>query len=425
MLETTATRRLPNPGGTRGSSLSTAVALALSLTASAAWADVITDWNQTALRATEAAGMGPPVQARAMSIVHAAMYDAVNAIDRRHRVYAISVAAPSGASMESAAAAAAHGALTRLLPAQQASIDMALTASLVQMPDGQPKADGIQIGKEVAEKMVQMRRSDGADGKAGYAFAGTAGAYAATPPMNASPVLPHWRTVKPFLLQSASQFEFSGPPSLTSVTFAKDFNEVKALGSAASTIRTSEQTAIAIHWAGSEIPPLNAIARSASAGRSLSVADNARLFAHLNMAMADALIAVFEAKFKFNTWRPLTAIRSAASIGDVGLQADANWQPMMVTPPHPEYPSAHCAAAGAAEAVLRQTFRTDKVSASYIYPPLGVLRRWDSFSGVSKEMEDARVWAGIHFRTAAEHGTQVGRRIGEHGLKTHLQPVGQ
>lgn len=400
-----------------------AIVIALSVSGSVASADVVTDWNQTAIRATEVAGMGPPVQARVMSIVHAAIYDAVNALDRRHAVYAVSVTAPTGASIDSAAAAAAHGALVRLFPPQQALIDGALTLSLAQMPESQAKADGMQVGRDVAEKIFVLRRTDGWDGKASYAFGGGAGTYQATPPMNAQPVLPHWRNVKPFVLDSASQFEFAGPPQLNGAAFAKDFNEVRTLGAKTSTQRTNEQTAVAIHWAGSEIPPLNAVARAASTARGLSVADNARLFVYLNMAMADALIAVFEAKYKFNTWRPITAIRNAAAAGNGAVQGDATWEPMMVTPPHQEYPSAHCAAAGAAEAVLQQFFGTDKVSASYVYPPLGVLRRWDSFSKISQEVEDSRVWGGIHFRTAVEHGTQVGRKIGAYALKAHLQAV--
>lgn len=400
----------------------TVLAIALATSSSAAWADVITDWNQTALKATEVVGMGPPVQARVMAIVHAAIYDAVNALDRRHAAYAVTVTVSSGASVDSAAATAAHGALVRLFPLQQAMIDAALTVSLGQIPESQAKTDGMQMGREVAEKLFALRQSDGWDGKASYAFGSGPGVYQATPPMNAPPVLPHWRTVKPFLLKSAAQFAFAGPPNPTSGAFAKDFNEVKMLGAKASSQRTNEQTAIAIHWAGSEIPPMNAVARAASTARSLNVADNARLFAYLNMAMADALIAVFEAKYTFNTWRPVTAIRNAAIAGNAGIQTDEAWEPMMVTPPHPEYPSAHCIAVGAAEVVLQQFFGA-KVSASYVYPPLGVLRRWESLAQISKEVEDARVWAGIHFRTAVEHATQVGRKIGEYALKEHMQPV--
>ena len=389
----------------------------------AAHADVVTDWNQTALRATEIAAMPPPVQARAMAIVHAAVYDAVNAIDRRHAVYEVTVTALAGASMESAVATAAHDALTDLLPLQQATLDVALKTSLAQVPDGQAKSDGIRIGSEVAEKILALRKTDGANGKADYSFGSGAGVYQATPPMNASPVLPHWRSVKPFMLQSATQFPFAGPAAPASAAFAKDLNEIKAIGSKTSSGRTSEQTAIAILWSGSEITPLNAVARAVSTEHKIGVADNARLFAYLNMAMADALIAVFESKYTFNSWRPVTAIRGAEMANNKAIKADASWEPLLVTPPHQEYGCAHCVAVSAATAVIRKFSGGDKIAASYVYPSLGVLRNWTSLTQIEKEVGDSRVWGGIHFRTAVEHGTQVGRQIGEHALNAYLQPV--
>lgn len=395
----------------------------LAVTGLAARGDVVTDWNQTALRATEIAAMPPPVQARAMSIVHAAVYDAVNAIDRRHAVYAATVTAPAGASMESAVAAAAHDALTGLLPVQQATLDAALKTSLAQVPDGQAKSDGMRIGSEVAEKILALRKTDGAAGKTGYTFGSGVGIYQATPPMNASPVLPHWRSVKPFMMQSAVQFPFAGPAAAASAAFAKDFNEIKAIGSKASSRRTSEQTAIAIHWSGSEITPLNAVARAVSTEHKLGIVDNARLFAYLNMAMADALIAVFESKYAFNAWRPVTAIRAADMAHNKGLQADAAWEPLIVTPPHPEYGCAHCVAVSAGTTVIRKFSGGDKIAASYVYPTLGVPRKWTSLTQIEKEVGDSRVWGGVHFRTAVEHGTQIGRQIGEYCLSAALQPV--
>lgn len=386
-------------------------------------ADVVTDWNQTALRATEIAAMPLPLQTRVMAIVHAAVYDAVNAIDRRHAVYAVTVTAPTGASMESAAATAAHDALTGLLPLQQAALDAALKTSLAQIPDGQAKSDGMRIGGEVAEKILALRKTDGAAGKAEYSFNSGAGVYQATPPMNASPVVPHWRSVKPFMMQSATQFPFAGPAEPASAAFAKDFNEIKSIGGKTSSKRTNEQTAIAIHWSGSEIPPLNTVARAVSIERKLGIADNARLFAYLNMTMADTLIAVFESKYTFNAWRPVTAIRSADLALNKGIQADATWEPLIVTPPHPEYGCAHCIATSAGVAVIRKFSGSDKIAASYVYPTLGVLRTWTSLAQIEKEVGDARVWGGVHFRTAVEHGTQVGRQIAEYGLNAYMQLV--
>lgn len=179
---------------------------------------------------------------------------------------------------------------------------------------------------------------------------------------------------------------------------------------------------VAIHWAGSEVPPLNAVARAAAASKGLGLVDTARLFALLNMTMADALIAGFEAKYTFNYWRPVTAIHNAGLAGNTATSADPGWESLLVTPPHQEYPSAHCLGAGVAAAVLQQIFEGDKLSTSFVYPPLGVARRWESFSQIAKEIENSRVWGGIHYRTAVEHGTQIGRQVAEFALNTQMRP---
>jgi hypothetical protein len=384
-------------------------------------ADTVTDWNQIAIRATEIAGEPVPVQARAMAIVHAAVFDAVNAIEHRYAVYAVDVRAEPGASADAAAAAAAHGILVRLYPVQKAISDAALTSSLAKLPDGPAKAAGLGLGQEVAERLFALRRGDGSAAEQPYAFKSGAGVYQPTPPMNAKPILPQWGKLKPFLLSSPRQFPFAGPPAPGSVAFAKDFEEVKRLGARGGTERTNEQTAIAIHWGGSEVPPLNAVARAVAAAKGLALVDDARLFALLNMAMADALIAGFEAKYAFNHWRPITAIRNAGLASNPGTSAEAGWEPLLVTPPHPEYPAAHCLSAGAAMAVIQQVLEGDKLSTSYVSPPLGVLRRWESFTQIEREVENARVWGGIHFRTAVEHGTRLGRQVAEYGIRTHMQ----
>lgn len=388
----------------------------------AARADMVTDWNQTALRTTEIANAPVPGQTRTMAMVHAAIFDAVNAVSRKYTTYAVDVRPAPGASPEAAAAAAASGILERLYPQQKAITDAALANALAKIPEGAAKADGLRLGQEVAEKLFAMRKDDGSAAHKSYSFASGAGVYQATPPINANPILPQWRYVKPFMITSAKQFVFAGPPAPNSAAFAKDLNEVKRLGSKTSTERTNEQTAIAIHWAGSEVMPFNGVARAATAAKGLDLVDSARLFALLNMAMADTLIAGFEAKYTFNHWRPITAIRNAGLADNPAIAADAAWEPLLVTPPHQEYPSAHCLGAGAAVAVLQEIFGSDKLSTSYVYPPLGVARRWESFSQIAKEVENARVWGGIHYRTSDEHGTQIGRQIAEYAMKTYLRP---
>ena len=388
--------------------------------AESAQADVVADWNQIAISAT--AGP-PPVEARALAIVHAAIFDAVNSIEHRYKPYAVDMRATSGASGEAAAAAAAHGILVRLNPAQQPAIDAALASSLAKLPDGPGKSEGVALGREVAEKLFALRAGDGANAKRDYAFAAAGpGIYQPTLPMNAPPVLPQWRYLKPFLIMSATQIEMAGPPAPDSAAFARDLAEVKLLGRKASGERSNEETAIAIHWAGSEVPPFNAVARAAAATHRLTRVESARLFAFLNMAMADSLIVGFEAKYRFNSWRPITAIRNAP-IGNGMPVADPQWEPLLVTPPHQEYPCAHCVTAGAAVTVLEDILGGDAIDASYVYPPLGVMRHWTSLAALQKEVGDARVWGGIHFRTAVEHGTATGRVVAEYGLKNHMQPI--
>ena len=383
-------------------------------------ADVVTDWNKTAVTVT--AGP-PPVQARALAIVHAAIFDAVNSIEHRYKPYAVDLGAQPDASSDAAAAAAAHDILVGLDPAQEFAIDTALAASLAKIPDGPGKSDGLAIGREVARQIIAMRSGDGANIKKRYAFAAAApGVYQPTPPMNRLPVLPQWRYVKPFMIMSATQFKMAGPPAPDSAAFVRDFAEVKRVGGSLSRGRTDEETAIAIHWAGSEVPPFNAVARTADAAHKLTRIDSARLFAFLNMAIADSLIVGFDAKYHFNSWRPITAIRNAPA-RDGMLVADPQWKPLLVTPPHQEYPCAHCLTAGAAVAVLQKILGGDAIDTHYVYPPLGVMRHWTSLAALRKEVGNARVWGGIHFRTAVKDGTATGQMVAEYGLKKYMQPI--
>jgi hypothetical protein len=382
-----------------------------------AHADMVTDWNQTAMQAV--AELPPPPQARVMAMVQAAVYDAVNAIDRHHAAYAVDIQAHAHAMPEAAAATAAHDVLVRLLPAQQPTLDAALLASLAPLAEGDDKTHGIDVGRQAAAGILELRKGDGSAKKVTYSVVAGARAYQLTPPMNQPPVLPQWRLVKPFVLTSALQFKLPGPPAPGSADFERDLAEVKAIGSRGSTVRSNEQTATAIFWAGSEVPPLNAVARAASAAKGLGLMANARLLAYLNLAIADSSIAGFEYKYSVNFWRPITAIRSTAD----GSAADRAWEPLLVTPPHPEYPSAHCLATGAAAQVLLDFLGSDKVSVSVVQPPLGVLHHWDSVAQIVKEVEDARVWGGIHYRTSDEHGTQLGRRVADFVLHNALQPL--
>lgn len=391
--------------------------LCLSGAINPARADTVLDWNATA--AALPIGV-PPVHARVMAAMHGAMHDAINSIEPQHATYRFPAEAAAGASKDAAVATAAHGVLVALVPSQRAALDTTLAQSLAKISDERSKADGIVVGKTVAERMLAWRANDNFAAKAEDKPGTGVGTWQRTPPGHAPGVLPQMGGVTLFALKSVDQFVAKGRPALASSEFARDLDEVKRLGGRHSTERTADQTAAAIFWAGNEIPPLNAVARAMSLARKLSIHENARLFALTHMAAADAFIVAFRIKYQENAWRPITAIR--AGYGSVA--PDPNWESLLITPPHPDYPSAHCIAAGAIAQVLRDVFGSDEVRFSHVFPPgLGMMRSYTNLSQIEKEMEDARVFAGIHFRRTNEHSTELGRQVGAYAVANHLRPA--
>ena len=391
--------------------------LSLSGAIGTARADVVMDWNATAAALPIPA---PPVLARVMAAMHGAVHDAVNAIEPHYDTYRFSIEASAGASKDAAAASAAYGVLSALVPSQKAALDTALAQSLAKVNDERSKADGLVVGKAAAERMLAWRASDNFDAKAEDRPGTGAGVWQRTPPGLAPGALPQLGVVTPFVLKSVDQFAATGRPALTGREFARDLDEVKRLGGRHSTERTADQTAMAVYWAGNEIPQLNALARAASQAKELSMHENARLFALIHAAAADALIVAFKIKYQENAWRPITAIRA----GYGAIDADSNWESLLITPPHPDYPSAHCIAAGAVAQVVREFFGSDEVKFSYVFPPgLGMMRSYTTLAQLEKEMEDARVFAGIHFRTTNEHSTQLGRKVGAYAIANHMRPL--
>ena len=391
--------------------------LCLSGVIGTARADAVLDWNATA------AGLpipAPPVLARVMATMHGAVHDAINAIEPRFQTYRFPIEAPAGASIDAAAASAAHGVLAALVPAQKAALDTALAQSLAKIGDERSKADGVAVGKAAADRMLAWRAQDSFGAKAEDKPGTGAGVWQRTPPGLVPGALPQFGGVTPFLLKSVGQFAAKGRPALASREFARDLDEVRRMGGRQSTDRTADQTAVAVFWSGNEIPQLNAVARAESQARKLSMHENARLFALLHMAAADALIVAFKIKYQDNAWRPVTAIRA----GHGAVPPDPIWESLLVTPPHPEYPSAHCIAAGAVAQVMREFFGSDEVKFSYVFPPgLGLMRSYTSLAQIEKEMEDARVFAGIHFRSTDEHSTELGRKVGSYAVANHLRPA--
>jgi hypothetical protein len=397
-----------------------ACALCLLMT-TLAHADAVTDWNETAIRAAASVGISTGWQSRIVAITHAAIFDAVNSIERQYTPYAVEVSAPAGASAEAAAITAAHAVLTQLVSDQKTMLDAALTTTLAKVADGVPKDAGAAVGREVAAKLLELRKHDGIDTKVAYTPATTPGAWQPTPPSLTVALLPQFGAVKPFMLTSSDQFTMPGPPALDSEAFARDMREIQSVGAHRHTSRTAEQTEVAIYWTGSTHMPFNAAARAAATTRGNSLMDNARLFALLNMAGADSQIACWYGKYQFNFWRPVTAIRAADSAKNAALKSDPTWEPLLDTPAHPDYPSGHATYGGAAAEVLKAVFGDDRVDVSFV--STGVTRTYTSFSQIDREIIDARVWGGIHFRTTDEDSSALGHQIGDYAVKTWLRPV--
>ena len=408
---------MKQPGHPSRRALAAAICFCSSLAIGGARADVVMDWNATAAGLPIAA---PPAMARVLAAMHGAMHDAVNSIEPRYELYRFKVESAPGSSIEAAAASAAHAVLAALVPAQRATFDAALGASLARIPEGRPKADGISVGRSAAEQMLAWRAKDGFDAKVADRPGTAAGDWQRTPPQMASGVMAQVGDVTPFVLQVADQFPAKARFALTSREFERDVDEVRRLGGRRGSARTAEQTAVAIFWSGNEIPQLNAAARAAAIARKLTLHENARLFALMHMAGADAAIATFKLKYARNEWRPVTAIRAGAA----GIPPDPAWDSLLVTPPHPEFPSGHCLVTGAFAQAYRELLGSDEVRLDYVYPPGGgVMRSYTSFTQIEKEMEDARVWGGIHFRTTDEQSTELGRAIGRYVATSALRPL--
>lgn len=330
--------------------------LALLLGLGTAWGDVVTDWNVTALGVSELA-LGPATN-RALAITHAAIFDAVNAVTRSHTPYLIQPQAPAGTSQDAAAAAAAYGVLVWLYPSQRARLDKALKTSLGKLPDGPAKDNGVAVGRQVAEKYIAVRSRDGADRKVDYTPGTAAGKWRPTPPAMRPFVSVVWAEVTPFILKSPTEVVVPGPLPLDSAQYAKEIDEVRRIGARDSKERSADQTAAAIFSLIKSSDLWSAAARAGAAAKGTSVIENARIFALMHIAIMDATIAGWAIKKQYPLWRPITAIREGT------VNPDPNWEPLLITPSHPDYVSGHCINAGAAARALTLLFGNDGVQFS-------------------------------------------------------------
>ena len=387
----------------------------------AAFADAVLDWNEVALARVLAARQLPPDGARTMAMLHIGMFDAINALENRYTPYIFKGRAPAGISAEAAAVASAHFILTKLFPGQAGAIQTAYTASLAKIADGNGKTSGIELGRQIGAECVSMRVGDGSGASNIYRPRTSPGVYVST----ALPVSPEWATVKPFFMNDSAQFRPGPPPALASAQWAREYNEIKDVGALQSATRTAEQSDIARFWTITGAPSWNPVVRSLASSKRLSLIENARLFALVNMAASDAFIAVFDAKYEYNFWRPITAIHNGDIDDNDATSLDAGWLPLVDTPLHPEYPCAHCITAGAIAEVLEAQFGKGEVPTIVMVSATapGITRNWARISDYVKEVNDARIWGGIHYRHSTQVGEAMGRQIGALAVKSILAPI--
>jgi len=396
------------------------VAILLSVVAPAARADVVTDANARAADVVSRIP-APPITVRAMAIVQVSVFEAVNAITGRYPPFRAKVAPAPGASVEAAIAAATRTALLKLMPAQQAAIDADYQALLGPIPDGPAKAAGVAVGEQAATAIVASCADDGMAAPDVYRPHTAPGVYVPT----MVPAVAHWGKRRPWLMTRGDQFRPGPPPSLASEAWARDYNEIKAVGSKTSTQRTPEQTAIAKFWEATAPAVYWPVARSVASAPGREVTDNARLFAVAAMAMDDGLIAVFDAKYAYNLWRPVTAIRNGDLDGNDATERDPGWTPFIDTPMHPEYPCAHCIVSGSLGAVLEAEIGAGPAPklSSASSTAGGAVRTWTSVRDFTQEVAVARIYDGVHYRNSTEVGSAMGRKIGELAVKSFPKPT--
>ena len=392
---------------------------------------VVSQWSAIAAHAVEqfdatcgCPGVAPKDESRAYAMAFTAMHDALNAIDRRFHPYLSDLSLPQ-ADPNAAVAKAVHDVMIAQLPTQLGFLDSQLALTLAAIPNGAHKRLGIALGQQTARAILEARANDGSTTAQGpYNAPATPGVYQPTFPVGVA-TYTLWGNVTPFALRSATQFRAPPNYKVTDAQYTIDFNEVKDIGGMVSALRTADQSQIAKFWLESSPLGWLRIARNLADGRHLNGWDKARLYALLEIAIADSYIEVLNDKYFYRFWRPITAITLADTDGNPNTAGDPNWLPFdIVTPPVPDYPSAHSDAGGAAESILRRFFRSNRIGFSTTSGSLpGVTRHFVSFSAAAKENADSRVFVGYHFRNATVQGRAQGKRIGRYVMRTQLKRV--
>ena len=415
--------------------VATAMALVAACVApAAARGDAVTDWNSAANAAIFSTNPTAHAAGLSTAMVQGAVYDAVNAIAGGYQPYLPTPRADPTYSQDAAAAAAAFGVVSILVPSQLGTLQMQYQKSLDAIDDGPAKTGGIATGEDAAAAMLAARADDGRNGPFTFVIGTTPGAWRPSPPLFLLDPTPWVGNVRPFLVPSAEMLRTDGPNRLRSRAYARDLNEVESLGSLTSTTRTPDQTMAAIFWQSQPGGLYGGVMRSLSARYGLSTAENARLFAMVSLAAADGAIGCWNDKYYWNFWRPIDAIRGADADGNRRTRADPAWKPLfdpstpttpaLSTPAFPDHPSGHSCASSATLNVMRDFFGTDRIAfdiTSTRFP--NQPRHYERFSQALQEVVDARVWGGIHFRTADEQGAALGRKVARWEEKHYFQRV--
>ena len=400
--------------------LAVMAALAIS---GAASANVVTDWDEIAVKTIQPPGPVPPVQVdltfRAAALVNVAMFNAVDCIEPKYRPYGMQMEPSPDTSQEAAAASAAANVLMQIVP--NSTVKATLTEYLAKIPDGAAKDRGIKLGEEVATRVVKMRADDGATARNAYRPVTEPGRYIPT-----AFTVGFWATdAKPFVLSNPKQFHPGPPPDLKSETWAHDYNEIKEVGEKFSKTRTSQQTETARLWLAAGPIAYHPIERQIAIAKNMSVVDTAQFMAILAMTEADAIQAVYASKWQYMFWRPMTAIRNGDIDGNDATERVATWEPLDLTPLHPEYPCAHCILSGAVTAAIEKMIgTTDIPEVTHSTPTApGVTHRYTNLNALADEVSLARIYAGFHYRNSTVVGRAMGRDIGEYVVANAMQPV--
>jgi len=380
----------------------------------------VLDWSLIAQNAITV-GRPPGSSAVLEGIVQVAIYDAVVAIEGGYRPFVVSPTVRRPASTAAAVAAAARGVLVGRVPGQAAVVEAAYAAYLAEIPDGPAKTNGIAVGEQVAHPIIVWRADDGFDNQIPYVQPAP-GPGVFEPVLPTTPVDVKLKQVRPLALTTISHFRPDGPSRLTSTEYADDFNEVKAYGRVDSTVRTAEQTETALFWSENAAVQWPRTLRNLAVQRGLNLAQSARMLAMAQVATADAILACFDAKYHFLSWRPVHAIRRADSDGNPATESDPAWTPLLFVN-HPEYPGAHGCWTAAVVETLAAFFETDKIGFSMNSTVTGSTHYYGRVSDAAKEVYDARTWAGLHFRNSTMEGAWIGRKVARYVMRNHFGPT--